>query len=819
MMNHRPVFKRFYHPEVLPPHGVLLLSERGQFLLRGRAYLLVAPFLDGRHTVPEIVARLEGQLQEAEVLYAIDLLERRGYVTRTEAAPSSPDRQSASSPDRQSASSPDRQSAAPSPPDELARAAFWELVGVDPSVAAARLGEGTVAVRAFGDVSTAPFESMLANLGVRVASASGPTPRLTVALTDDHLQSGLRELGSQALLDRRPWLLVKAVGVEPWLGPMFVPGKTGCWLCLAHRLSGHRKAEAYFRTHRGLDGPLVLSRAALPTTVSAALSLAATEVARWLVQEASEALEGRVVTLDSLTLERRVHTLVRRPQCPSCGDPGLVARGQSRPIALAASPAVFTEEGGYRRMSPEEMLARNEHLVSPITGLVGHLKRLLHKSDTDLVPSYVADHNLAHVDEDLFFLEQGQRSHSGGKGKTDAQARASALGEAIERYSGLFQGDEARVRARMADLGEAAIHPNRHMLFSDRQLAERERWNRTGSHFTRTPAPFDPDRAVDWSPFFPLHGGEPRYLPTACCYFGYGRRQVASLWAPVPTAEPPAPALFANADSNGCAAGTTREEAVLQGLLELCERDATAIWWYNRVRRPGVDLSTFSEPYYDKVKAFYQGMSRDFWALDLTHDLGIPTFAALSRRTDKPAEDIIFGLGAHPDPKIAMLRAVTEHNQFLPAVFNVTRESEQYRWFDDGVRFFRTATLQSEPYLAPDPAAPLRTLADYHPPPSGSSPPSASSSAYSGPRVYPTGDLHQDILSCARAISEKGATVLVLDQTRPDASLAVVRVVAPGLRHFWARFAPGRLYDVPVQLGWLPRPLTEDELNPIPIFF
>jgi oxazoline/thiazoline synthase len=61
--------------------------------------------------------------------------------------------------------------------------------------------------------------------------------------------------------------------------------------------------------------------------------------------------------------------------------------------------------------------------------------------------------------------------------------------------------------------------------------------------------------------------------------------------------------------------------------------------------------------------------------------------------------------------------------------------------------------------------------------------------------------------------------ILVLDQTRPDVKMPVVKVIAPGLRHFWARFAPGRLYDVPVQMGWQGRSLAEEELNPIPIFF
>jgi hypothetical protein len=47
----------------------------------------------------------------------------------------------------------------------------------------------------------------------------------------------------------------------------------------------------------------------------------------------------------------------------------------------------------------------------------------------------------------------------------------------------------------------------------------------------------------------------------------------------------------------------------------------------------------------------------------------------------------------------------------------------------------------------------------------------------------------------------------------------VVRVVAPGLRHFWARFGPGRLYDVPVREGWLSRSLGEEELNPFVVQF
>ena len=81
-----------------------------------------------------------------------------------------------------------------------------------------------------------------------------------------------------------------------------------------------------------------------------------------------------------------------------------------------------------------------------------------------------------------------------------------------------------------------------------------------------------------------------------------------------------------------------------------------------------------------------------------------------------------------------------------------------------------------------------------------------------------TDDLKKDILVGQSRVEELGLEMLVLDQTRPEIGMPVVKVIVPGLRHFWPRCAPGRLYDVPVKLGWLPQPLTEEQLNPVPMF-
>jgi ribosomal protein S12 methylthiotransferase accessory factor len=169
----------------------------------------------------------------------------------------------------------------------------------------------------------------------------------------------------------------------------------------------------------------------------------------------------------------------------------------------------------------------------------------------------------------------GRKGGAAGKGPSEEQARASCIGEAIERYSGGFFGDERRRRARLAELAEIAFHPQDLLLFSDAQYAARHA-TREGPDREWVPARFDSSQAIEWVPVSSLITGEARWVPAAYCYYGYGPSSAEGY-----RGEP-----FCFADSNGCASGNTLEEAMLYGLLELLERDACAVAWYNRIRRP-----------------------------------------------------------------------------------------------------------------------------------------------------------------------------------------------------------------------------------------
>jgi ribosomal protein S12 methylthiotransferase accessory factor len=459
-------------------------------------------------------------------------------------------------------------------------------------------------------------------------------------------------------------------------------------------------------------------------------------------------------------------------------------------VPLRRRLKVHTADGGHRGRHPRDVINELARHVSPITGIVSALTpgpRTGGAAATGarLTPTFAADHNFSDMHDERFFLREGMRRRSGGKGKTVEQARTSALAESLERYCGVYDGTEPRVRASYAELGAAAIHPNACMGYSERQYVHRPAHNRTGHKAYWVPEPFREDAEIDWTPLWSLTSGQVRYLPTSYCYFGYR------------SADP----LFARADSNGCAAGSVLEEAVLQGFLELVERDAVAIWWYNRLRRPGVDLASAGDPYVGGLVDHYRGLRRELWALDVTSDVGIPAFAAISRRTDTAEEDIIYGFGAHLDPGVALTRALTELNQSLEAVPAATGAdaTRTYLGSADAVRWWRTVRAAEAAYLLPDPQARPRRIEDF------------SNRA--------SDDLYDDILACGAIAAGRGIDVLVLDQTRPDVGLPVVRVVAPGLRHFWARFGPGRLYDVPVAEGWLARPLDEADLNPFVVQF
>ncbi|MFE2428195.1 TOMM precursor leader peptide-binding protein [Streptomyces sp. NPDC059373] len=746
-------FKRHWRAEVVPGEAAYLLSERGVKALYGRHIRALVPLLDGTRTLPELLREAQSAMSAAEAgrlvrdLARADLIGYRrpgtGDATETE---------------------------------ESARA-YWDLSGLDGATAAEALSRTPVEVVAVGRTHIEDARTACAASGIAVTEP-GAEAAFSLVLCDDYLAPELRAVDARHRESGRPWLLAKPSGAEPWVGPVFRPGEGPCWSCLAHRLRAHRRAEELVVRALGADGPVVCPASSLAAGRALGLHAAVLEAAKWLAGSRHENQDA-VSTLDTLTLRTRHHRLTRRPQCPDCGDPGLTAERTALPVVPGSRPKATHGGNNHRALSPEQVRLRYGHLVSPVTGIISGIRR-----DTRLPESlnaWVSGHNLALRTHTTAGVRSTLRQLSGGKGTTALEAETGALCEAVERYSGTRQGDELTVRDTLHGLGERAVHPNDCQLYAAEQFRDRERWNAANSAFNQVCAPFDPGRPVEWTPVWSLTTRTQRMLPTSMLYFGeYGD---SGPWA----------------DSNGNAAGSSLEDAIVQGFLELVERDAVALWWYNRTRHPAVDLDAFDEPWLAEMRETYARLHREMWVLDLTADFGIPVMAAVSRRTDKTEEDIAFGFGAHFDPALALRRAATEMTQLLPIAAATDQDSGAHPVSDTELTSWWTgATMRNQPYLVPDPGQSARRPGEFG--------------------YVPRADLLQDIEAADALVRSHGMELLVLDHTRPDVGLPVVKVIVPGMRHFWARFAPGRLFDVPVRLGRADRRTPVAELNPIPLF-
>jgi oxazoline/thiazoline synthase len=754
-------FKRHLRAEVVPGEATYLFSERGVSAIRGAQLEELAPLLDGTRDLPTLVSQAHHGGSGHDVRQLLDRLSRAGVLECRSQAPAD---------DRQSESA----------------AIYWGLAGLDGAVASSRSEAGLVRLLTVGEIDIDSHAPVLAAAGLRLTT--GPVDAqgipgshdLTVVLCDDYLDDELERVDAEQRASGRSWLLAKPVGTELWIGPFFQPGGP-CWHCLAHRLRGHRRAEVHVQRALGRNGPAARPMGSLPALEGLGARLVALEAVKWLAGYRYE-VQQTVWVMDSLLLKSQTHPLRARPQCPSCGNPDLVKLQTSRPVVPRSRPKASCGSGGHRAAPPEDVLAQYSHLVSPITGVVKGIQR--DQRGPAFLNAFRSGPNVANGPETFAEISAGLRSENGGKGVTATHAQVGALCEALERHCAHFEGDELRIRASYRSLGGAAVHPDSCQLYHEEQLRDRDRWNREHEAMHYVVEPFNEDAEIDWTPVWSLTQQRQRLMPTSLLYFRTplesGRRYVS-------------------ADSNGNASGSSLEDALVHGFLELVERDAASIWWYNRTSQPAMDVASFADPWIDEMRMVYSGLGREMWALDITSDLGIPTVVALSRRISGGPEDIMLGFGCHFDPAVALRRALSELNQMLPFVVEARPDGTGYGTrAHELVEWWSTATVANQPYLRPDEIADPRSPWDYS--------------------YIPRMNLADDIEAITSLMATHGMELMVLDQTRPDIGMPVVKAIVPSLRAFRARFAPGRLYDVPVKLGRVPAPRTYSELNPIPMF-
>src|SRR3569832_173566 len=493
---------------VLPPDQVCLYSEDRKFFLHGELYCALATAIGkGGKSLQQLVIELGKSFPSAKVEEALKRLMERRYIIEASST------------------------------SNTVQAAYWASLGMPSGMAEQNLSICRVRVEAIDVQGATEFAKALGELGVRVVPGRGAAD-LTITLASDYLDQRLGELNNRRVSDGTPWLLAQPSGAFPLVGPVFNPGKGPCWTCLFDRMIRNREVKGFLdRVEAQAVSSSPLARHPLG---QGAIPFAALEVTKAIASGFRTDLNNHIISHDLLGSTTVKHYVAHRPQCPTCGSKKLRdPRRQPTPIELGPGLKLTMTSGGFRSVSPRATVARFRKHVSPLTGVVKKLERI--EADLPLNTNFFASHNFSGPAVDVDTLRQGLTGGSFGKGSNAEQAEASALMEAIERYSGIFQSDEVRVSKSFADFqaGEA-INPEDVLLFSDAQYRSPD----TEPEEHPVPSRFDPSAKMEWTPVWSLRDQRFKYLPTSMLYFFYGG----------------GPGHYA-ADSNGCAAGNTVQEA------------------------------------------------------------------------------------------------------------------------------------------------------------------------------------------------------------------------------------------------------------------
>jgi oxazoline/thiazoline synthase len=747
-----PRFKQSYHPVIIDEHESAVLSEISQYILHGRIYNFLIPLLNGEQNIDDIADLLSDRYSAPEVYFHLIQLEKKGLLE-----------------DGQGERLP------------LPEVFLHEICG--PSSKIVRPST-TVNLISVGGSNIEQVQKRLSDPNFKFLtfndfySIPKDPSALYVVVTPDYFEKDLIEFNRKAISDKINWLLFKPLGLIPWIGPLFEHDEAGCLECLLHRLRGHRIIEYYhFKKNNPADSAS-LSNSHAPCSLDIACGFLRLEIAKIDRKCGNNSLKNKVLTIDLKNSEVTHHQLIIRPQCPVCGK---VRSFSNKKFHVAAPPNIHARsKSGYRlnseRIIKAEETCRNlaDH-ISPITGSIGALRRV---TDIPDFFGYFYTSTWPSLGNMAGWFHKARLSPTGistGKGMTDAQARASALGEALERYCTQYQGYEPKIRAKYCDIQDQAIDLDSLIPYSKSQYENRETW-RKKAETSYVPDPFDKTAEVDWTPVWSLTRKQWKLVPSAYVYYNY----------PLDGG-----GLFLNGDSNGVAAGNCMEEAVLQAFFELVERDAVGIWWYNKILCPELDLSSFEISYAHLLQKGLSNHGYTLFCLDLTTDLDIPVVTAVALNKTDPEQEPLIGFGSHLDIEIALIRALTELGQSwnLRSTFRVNKYFQNL----DG------RPLSEMEYVYPDSAKRSRSKQEFI--------------------CQAADDFMKDIEFCVEILKKHNMEMLLVDLTRPDVNLHVVRVIVPGLAHFWPRFGTKRLFDVPVKMGWIKTPNLESDLNPVPFYF
>lgn len=324
-----------------------------------------------------------------------------------------------------------------------------------------------------------------------------------------------------------------------------------------------------------------------------------------------------------------------------------------------------------------------------------------------------------------------------GKGLSLQAAQASGVMEAIESW----HAERVRLPQRLARLTDLA---------DEATVVDVERLPKV------TGAQFDPNSNMLWVEGRDLKSQRACWVPLEMVDTDYTTAPLAGQRAFPRT-------------TNGLASGNNVAEASCHAICELIERDATTLWFHQSTTvriDPGTVDDQRCRAAIEKITA--ANLEIGLW--NTTSDIGIASFRCVICEAGGQPGHIGIGDGCHPDRAIALLRAVTEAAQTRLTYISGARDDLDPEEFTDQAQTDRCRYV--------------RDLIDRAPP----------TENFQDCPTHSTKTFEDDLALLLNRLEAVGISqVVIVDLSRPEYDLSVVRAVIPSLEapHDDADYVPG----------------------------
>jgi ribosomal protein S12 methylthiotransferase accessory factor len=315
--------------------------------------------------------------------------------------------------------------------------------------------------------------------------------------------------------------------------------------------------------------------------------------------------------------------------------------------------------------------------------------------------------------------DRGAISVYNGKGATPTEARVSAMMEGLERYSAEVRDRELLINS-FSHL-EGALDPRELIL----------------------PAGAEADAMIPWVGGWDIMNDEEILVPANAVFH-------------------PLPAEYKRlfrTNTSGLASGNVIEEAIFHGLAEVIERDAWAL--VEATRRTGPLIDDVDDGLAKGLLEKFAAAGVDVYLRDITSDIDVATCAAAA--DDVRLRDptlLTTGMGTHTSSKVAVLRALTEVAQSRLTQIHGAREDTTLADFRKQIGYDRTKRL-NKMWFEP-----------------------SKKKSFSEVTSFESDDFLLDIRHMLGKLEDAGLDrAVVVDLTREEIGIPVVRVIAPGLEN------------------------------------